>query len=382
VDEDQDSEPAAASSVPTPPSPPAVLPLGAEAVIFAVTDAARRRQRLRVIGSGIGWLLLFLTIVVLSNGGDLTTVPILFFGLALFGSGSMLYNGWTKPGPISLRLSPHAVIYEDSGFRIQSAWDNVEGIVRLGTDPQALALNLRTGAVVTEDPGRNRSWRRRPYRFDRTVPLEPFLLGDPEERVLRAIGALTPGVVGWNPEIVEPAHADAATRILGWAIVVVPFLILLGAIFVVPGQRSWTGSLVAAVAFQMVLVGGFLTVSLWRWNETTAERVMDWIGRVVRAPGPDERRADVAGVVLRRWAAFGFYLLLGTSIWLTGGQTSTVDLAARYGPAHQCWQDSDNKIAGCRMVNGTVRGSAGGTPVTCFFTEPLTAATVTFHCRP
>ena len=49
-------------------------------------------------------------------------------------------------------------------------------------------------------------------------------------------------------------------------------------------------------------------------------------------------------------------------------------------PAHQCWAATDGSISGCRLVNGSVQGDATGTPITCYFTEPLPETATTLSC--
>jgi hypothetical protein len=48
--------------------------------------------------------------------------------------------------------------------------------------------------------------------------------------------------------------------------------------------------------------------------------------------------------------------------------------------AHQCWVATDGGIMGCRLANGTIRGAADGTPITCYFDEPLPATSETLSC--
>jgi len=52
-----------------------------------------------------------------------------------------------------------------------------------------------------------------------------------------------------------------------------------------------------------------------------------------------------------------------------------------YGAAHQCWEAPDGSISGCRLANGSVEGLASGTPITCYFDEPLPAGNTTLRCR-
>jgi hypothetical protein len=79
----------------------------------------------------------------------------------------------------------------------------------------------------------------------------------------------------------------------------------------------------------------------------------------------------VAGAVAPRTSADGSY---GT------GTSPSVSQPA-YGTAHQCWEASDGSINGCRMANGLIDGSSSGTPITCYFDEPLPANNVTLRCK-
>ena len=53
-----------------------------------------------------------------------------------------------------------------------------------------------------------------------------------------------------------------------------------------------------------------------------------------------------------------------------------------YGPAHACWEATDGSVNGCRLASGAVYGTATGTPITCYFAEPLPAGGATVHCSP
>ena len=63
-----------------------------------------------------------------------------------------------------------------------------------------------------------------------------------------------------------------------------------------------------------------------------------------------------------------------------GDSGNTVSQPA-YGAAHQCWEAPDGSVNGCRLANGSVYGLASGTPITCYFDEPLPASNTTLRCR-
>ncbi len=64
----------------------------------------------------------------------------------------------------------------------------------------------------------------------------------------------------------------------------------------------------------------------------------------------------------------------------TGGSGTTISQPA-YGAEHQCWEAADGSINGCRLDDGTVDGLASGTPLTCYFDEPLPATQTTIRCQ-
>ena len=51
-----------------------------------------------------------------------------------------------------------------------------------------------------------------------------------------------------------------------------------------------------------------------------------------------------------------------------------------YGPAHACWEALDGSVNGCRLASGAIMGVASGTPMTCYFKEPLSASDTSVHC--
>lgn len=75
--------------------------------------------------------------------------------------------------------------------------------------------------------------------------------------------------------------------------------------------------------------------------------------------------------------------VLVAALLVTGGVNAATRPSSSASPstpsatgAHQCWEAADGSIAGCRMNSGVMMGDASGTPITCYFTEPLTADTL------
>jgi hypothetical protein len=87
---------------------------------------------------------------------------------------------------------------------------------------------------------------------------------------------------------------------------------------------------------------------------------------------------------LKVWPALAALVLvvgvLSPGASAAGGSGTTLDPGL--GPAHQCWQAPDGSINGCRLANGSVEGSGSGTPITCYFDEPLPASATTITCDP
>lgn len=87
---------------------------------------------------------------------------------------------------------------------------------------------------------------------------------------------------------------------------------------------------------------------------------------------------------LKAWPVLVAALLVATAFApktpAAAGGGDTVSQPA-YGAAHQCWEAPDGSINGCRLANGSVEGLASGTPITCYFDEPLPASNTTLRCR-
>lgn len=47
---------------------------------------------------------------------------------------------------------------------------------------------------------------------------------------------------------------------------------------------------------------------------------------------------------------------------------------------HECWAAADGSINGCKLHDGSIMGEQSGTPITCYFTEPLPSRGVNLTC--
>jgi hypothetical protein len=56
---------------------------------------------------------------------------------------------------------------------------------------------------------------------------------------------------------------------------------------------------------------------------------------------------------------------------------------AQHGEAHACWLSPTdvNTVNGCRLDDGSIAGNVSGTPVTCFFNEPIAETDDSIWCR-
>jgi hypothetical protein len=75
-------------------------------------------------------------------------------------------------------------------------------------------------------------------------------------------------------------------------------------------------------------------------------------------------------------------LVLGTLSPKTPASAGSVGATDSYnGAAHTCWMATDGTISGCRLADGFIEGQAVGTPITCYFNEPLPATASSISCR-
>jgi hypothetical protein len=351
---------------------PPPLPLPDWEMRFAVTSAWRRRWLLGVLGNAGMQLALIAGIGFVLNGGDLAGIPTVMWsigiGLALF----VLVVGLMRPGPLALTLTEGGFNFEHSSFRLQAGWGSVVRLVQLGRDESTLALRLDKPGVAWERPTNAKPWRRTPYPWDTTVPLEPFALGDQSRQVQARVAGAVPALQGVPAEVVA-AHAETpGRRAAGFIIGLVPIAVGMAVLSQVLGDGPVTAFLRTAI---MVGLGA---LTLARWNGTTGERTADYVARVALGPSQEPRRTLIP-VLARVYAPYALFLGIGFVLWTTSAPS--VDLTAKYGPAHTCWKNDAGLISGCLMRDGTMRGDFGGTEVTCFFVEPLPATQTVFHCK-
>ena len=390
VEDDDEAEDAGARpTLPPPPKPPTTpefmwiapdapgatlpdpQPIPGGEMRYSVTPSWRRRWLLAVIGSAAMQLAIFVGIGVVLNAGNLALVPstMWVFGIAI--AVASLFS-LRRPGPIAITLTEDAISYEASSFRLRCGWGSVAGLVQLGRDETTLALRLAQPEVEWERSGGAHPWRRTPYPWDMTIPLQPFTMGDPERRVQRLVAGALPSLQG-VPSSVEAPHAETpGRRAAGFLIGLLPLAILMVVFSLLLHDTP------ATMLLRTLIICGLGAISLARWNGTTGERTADYVARVVLGPANEPRKA-VVPVLARMYAVYGVFLVLGYALSLSG--TSTDDLIATYGPAHTCWKSTAGKISGCELSTGQMVGTVGPTQVTCFFREPLSTTTTTFHCK-
>jgi hypothetical protein len=95
-------------------------------------------------------------------------------------------------------------------------------------------------------------------------------------------------------------------------------------------------------------------------------------------------KRGVWDLYLKAWPVAVALLLVGGATsphTQASGGTTSPSLSQPYSSdAHQCWQATDGSINGCRLADGAIQGDAIGTPITCYFTEPLPETTTTLSC--
>jgi hypothetical protein len=346
--------------------------------VFHATSAGRRRGNVQALASAGTSVLVFAVVLLVASSGHLDRVPLVFYGLMGVAVATQLWTAARRWSNESLSLSKDRVEYHCASYTIEARWSSVERVVSVGSRPTALALGLDRDSVTWEKRGRVRPWRRRPYRYARTIPIEPFIDDDPDSQVMAAIWAAAPRLLGAEPADVRPRGQAWGTRLLAFAIGVTPFAIVVGGL----NGHQWSEPLTLAALPEMIvsmaLIGALLVQDLWAWNGTTAERIVDWVGRVVTRPEANERRRDVIGAVAATWGRFAMFLLIGLMLAISS-RPSDASLEAQYGPAHSCWM-AGNTVVGCTLADGSSFGNQSGTAATCWFVEPATRST-RFHCR-
>jgi hypothetical protein len=340
------------------------------------TAASRRRlNTASAVSIGVS-AAVYAGIALVVTRGHPERLPLLFYGLFLVSLIARVRQLLSRPGSLSLALGTAGVRYETGQYTLQCDWDDVEHVMSFGGRQSALALGLRRDALQWEHESRAMPWRKQPFAYRRTVPIEPFIEGDPDNGVLAQVWQLAPRLLGPDPMDGRPRPQPWSTRLLSIMVTAVPFAVVAGTLIAYPWGEEPTPGAIGAVVIQAALIGGLLLGDLWGWNTTTPERLVDWIGRVLRRPRPAERRAEALGAVGRMWGSFAFFLVLGALVALSSSP-STAQTVAKYGPAHDCWSDG-TQVVGC-LVGGRLVGTAEGTKETCYFREPI-AETTTFRC--
>jgi len=346
-------------------------------VAFDMTPAAKRKAWLAIARNAIvaGGAVLALFFVV---SGRLTPAALPYVVAVAVG---ILIGGARQRGSRGLDLTTHGVTYRATLFTLSAPWGDVDSLIRLAPRPAAFALHLARPASVTEKRlPFGAPWRRQPYPFDRTIPLEEFLDGDLEASVIGRLRDLKPSLLTSEPALLPRQPVRLEWRALGWIVGLVPFALgggIIVALLAPPPFDAFTARLIGA---QAVFLAGALTVSLLRWHAPTGERTMDYVGRGLAAPRAGERRSDVVRPLASIYAIFVFAVAVGVGLGRLNAST-TGDPFATYGQAHTCYFDTNHKISGCRLNDGTMRGQATNELVTCYFNEPLPESAVTFHCR-
>ena len=336
-----------------------------------VTPAWRRRWLLTVIGNAAMQLAIFVGIAVVLNAGNLSRVPTVMWVLGIGIAILSLTAGLQRPGATALALDANGITFEHSSYRLKTDWGNVARLVQLGRDETTLALRLAVPAVDWERAGSAQPWRRIPYPWDMTIPLQPFTLGEPERRVQQLVAGAVPALRG-VPSSVEAPHAETpGRRAAGFIIGLVPLAVLM------VGYSLLLHDSLTTLVLRTLIICGLGAMSLARWNGITGERTADYVARVALGPAREPKTA-VVPVLARMYAVYAVFLVLGFALSMSG--TSAEDLTAKYGPAHTCWKNDAGKISGCKLSTGVMLGTVGKTQVTCFFHEPL-SDTTTFHCK-
>lgn len=346
-------------------------------ISFEITPVARRRAALLVTRDlilSIGAVAAIAIVIA----GRLTPVIVGLIVVVAIGS---VANPVRQARARRLEMTAETVTYRDAWFTLAAPWDDVTALVRLRPTPSALALRLDTSALVTEKKALfGAPWRRQPYPFDRTIPLEPFIDGDPTDAVIARLREFMPELFDGEPMLEPGPPVTTRWRILGVAAGLVP-LALGGAVAIAWFVRLPLDAATARlIVIEAIILAGVLIFTLWRRVGTTGERMMDYIGRSLAAPRAEEPRIGMVRVVAPTYVRLLVFVAMGASLGLLETATTRSDLESTFGPPHTCYFDSNRKISGCLMSTGITTGTATGTLITCYFHEPLPVDTVTFHC--
>jgi hypothetical protein len=345
-------------------------------VSYTVTPAAKRTAWLRIARNAVLVVVPVAALLFVVFGRISTfTLPVLL-GAAI----GTFVNG-ARRGPRGLTLASEGITYRDASFTLVAPWSDVDSFVRLAARSNAVAIRLGGSSVVKEDRFPvGAPWRRQPYPFDRTIPLEPFIDGDPEQAVIARLRDVLPAVFESDLPLERRPQVRTQWRAIGLAAALVPAAIAGAVATVLLGPRAFEAQTLRAIGVVAIIVVGSVTGALWRWNALTGERTMDFIGRALVAPRAGERGADVARALAPTYLVLAVALVLGFGIGRLGAATDAGGLVATYGQAHTCYLNADHKISGCLLNDRTTRGAATNSTVTCYFNEPLPTGTVTYHC--
>ncbi|MHB8961015.1 MAG: hypothetical protein ACYDAN_15500 [Candidatus Limnocylindrales bacterium] len=354
-----------------PPSP-LVLPDGG---VRLLPTRSYQFLRLRALAVSVALsILLPLGVLAVITRGDLTVVPVAFYGWFALMAGIVTVSSLRAPAPKLLSLDADGITYDHDAYVLKAGWAAVEAIVQIGDKPEALAVRLAVPSAAWERPDRRAPWRKAAFPWDRTVPLFPFLRGDDEQTVLRHIAAAAPRLQG-VPATVEGAVAQPTDRrIAAGAIAIVPAVVLDLAFGLTQGLSTFS------LGFNTVLVSGYMLAVLARRRGVVGERVVDFAARVLLDRQGPERPIAVLRTLGGAYAGFAFFVAVGFGLAAVSPGNTMDTLAAKYGPAHSCWQTDQGEITGCRLSTGEMLGSVGVNPTTCFFSEPVPETTTTLHC--
>jgi hypothetical protein len=345
-------------------------------VSYEVTPAAKRKAWLRIARNAVLTVVPVATLLLVIVGRLSTVTLPLLLGAAV----GIVING-VRRGPRGLELASEGITYRDGSFTLAASWANVDSLVRLAPRPSALAIRLASSAVVVE----NRfpigaPWRQQPFPFDRTIPLEPFIDGDPDQAVTARLREVMPSLFGMDPQLVPREPVRVRWRAIGLGASLVP-VTLAGAIaLALLGPRPLDAQTLRVIGAVAIVLVGVLMVGLWRWHAASGERTMDYIGRGLVAPRAGESRLGVVRALAPTYGVLVLSVAIGLGVGRLAAAPTGGGPAARYGQAHTCYFNANHKISGCVFNDGTTRGTATNAVVTCYFDEPVPAGTLTYHC--
>jgi hypothetical protein len=344
-------------------------------VSYNVTPDAKRKAWLRIARNAVLTVVPVATLLWVMVG----RLSIVTLALLLGGAVGIVING-RRRGPRELELASTGITYRDGSFTLASSWANVDSLVRLAPRPSALAMRLASSSIVVENRfPKGAPWRQQPYPFDRTIPLEPFLDGDPDQVVTARLREVMPSLFGTDPQLEPREPLTVRWRATGLAASLVPVSLAGAVVLVLFGPRPLDAQAVRVIVAVAIVLVGVLIVGLWRWHAASGERTMDYIGRGLIAPRAGESRVGVMKALAPTYGVLVLSIALGLGLGRLAAPAGG-GLAATYGQAHTCYLNADHKISGCLLNNGTTRGTPTNAVLTCYFDEPIPTGTVTYHC--